>query len=185
MPMSADIPRVEMEPSPWVRRFADLIPENGAVLDLACGAGRHARYLLSLGFRVLLLDRNITAVADLAADEHAELIACDLEDGRPWPLGERTFDGVLVTNYLYRPLMKSIVSAVAPGGVLIYETFATWQSGVRATEESGLFARARGIAALCAAAIAGRRLRGHRLRRAEACRYPAYRRCPRAGVNQN
>jgi SAM-dependent methyltransferase len=124
MPMSADISRVEMEPSPWVQRFADLIPKNGAVLDLACGTGRHARYLLSLDFRVLLLDRNITAVADLAADEHAELIACDLEDGRPWPLGERTFDGVLVTNYLYRPLMKSIVSAVAPGGVLIYETFA-------------------------------------------------------------
>jgi SAM-dependent methyltransferase len=124
MPMSADISRVEMEPSPWVQRFADLIPKNGVVLDLACGTGRHARYLLSLDFRVLLLDRNITAVADLAADEHAELIACDLEDGRPWPLGERTFDGVLVTNYLYRPLMKSIVSAVAPGGVLIYETFA-------------------------------------------------------------
>ena len=124
MPMSADISRVEMEPSPWVQRFADLIPKNGVVLDLACGTGRHARYLLSLDFRVLLLDRNITAVVDLAADEHAELIACDLEDGRPWPLGERTFDGVLVTNYLYRPLMKSIVSAVAPGGVLIYETFA-------------------------------------------------------------
>ena len=124
MSMLIDVPRVEMEPSPWVRRFADLIPENGVVLDLACGAGRHARYLLSLGFRVLLLDRNITAVADLAADENVELIACDLEDGRPWPLGERTFDGVLVTNYLYRPFMKSIVSAVAPGGALIYETFA-------------------------------------------------------------
>ncbi|MDA0341383.1 MAG: class I SAM-dependent methyltransferase [Proteobacteria bacterium] len=124
MSMLADIPRVEMEPSPWVRRFADLIPENGVVLDLACGAGRHARYFLSLGFQVVLLDRNITAVADLAADEHVELIACDLEDGRPWPLGERRFDGVLITNYLYRPFMKSIVSAVAPGGVLIYETFA-------------------------------------------------------------
>jgi len=124
MSILADVLPVEMEPSPWVRRFADLIPENGVVLDLACGNGRHARYLLSRGFQLILLDRSMTAVADLEADEHVELIACDLEDGQPWPLGQRTFDGVLVTNYLYRPLMKSIVSAVAPGGVLIYETFA-------------------------------------------------------------
>lgn len=124
MSMAADIPRVAMEPSPWVRRFTDLIPEGGLVLDLACGAGRHSRYLLSLGYRVVLLDRVITNVADLAADEHVELIACDLEDGRPWPLEDQTFDGVVVTNYLHRPLMKHLVRSVAPGGALIYETFA-------------------------------------------------------------
>ena len=124
MSMAADIPRIEMETSPWVRRFVDLIPEGGAVLDVACGSGRHSRYLLSLGYRVVLLDRDIAAVADLAADEHVELIACDLEDGRPWPLDDRTFEGVVVTNYLHRPLLKHLVRAVAPGGALIYETFA-------------------------------------------------------------
>jgi SAM-dependent methyltransferase len=124
MSMAADVPRIQMEPSPWVRRFADLIPKGGVVLDVACGGGRHSRYLLSLGYRVVLVDRDITAVADLAADEHVEMIACDLEDGRPWPLDERVFDGVLVTNYLFRPIMKHLVRAVAPGGALIYETFA-------------------------------------------------------------
>jgi SAM-dependent methyltransferase len=124
MSMTADIPRIQMEPSPWVRRFADLIPEGGVVLDVACGAGRHARYLLSLGYRVVLVDRDITAVADLAADEHVELIACDLEDGRTWPLADRAFEGIVVTNYLHRPLMRHLVGAVAKGGALIYETFA-------------------------------------------------------------
>lgn len=124
MSVAADIPRIQMEPSPWVRRFTNLIPEGGVVLDIACGGGRHSRYLLSLGYRVVLVDRDITAVADLAADEHVELIACDLEDGRRWPLDDRQFEGVVVTNYLHRPLMKHLVHAVAPGGALIYETFA-------------------------------------------------------------
>ena len=124
MSMPADIPRVQLETSSWIRRFVNLIPEGGVVLDLACGAGRHGRYLLERGYRVVLLDRDITAVADLAADEHVELIACDLEDGRPWPLGDRQLDGVVGVNYLYRPMMKHLVRAVAPGGAFLYETFA-------------------------------------------------------------
>lgn len=124
MSMPADIPKVQMEPSPWIKRFADLIPVGGLVLDLACGAGRHGRFLLERGHRLVLLDKNIMAVADLAADEHVELIARDIEDGRPWPLGDRTFDGVVGANYLYRPMMKHLVRAVAPGGAFLYETFA-------------------------------------------------------------
>ena len=124
MSMPADVHRLQMEPSPWVRRFADLVPEGGTILDLACGSGRHSRYLLSLGYRVVCLDRDITAIADLASDEHVELIACDLEDGRPWPLADQSFEGIVVTNYLHRPLMKHPVRAVASGGALIYETFA-------------------------------------------------------------
>jgi SAM-dependent methyltransferase len=124
MSLVADIPRIGMEPSPWIRRFADLIPEGGVVLDVACGAGRHSRHFLALGYKVVLLDRDVSAVADLAADENVELIACDLEDGRPWPLEGRTFEGVVVANYLHRPLMKHLVRAVAPGGAMIYETFA-------------------------------------------------------------
>lgn len=124
MSVPANVQRLPAEPSTWVKRFVNLIPEGGLVLDLACGGGRHSRYLLSLGYRVVCLDRDITAVADLASDERVELIACDLEDGRPWPLADRRFDGVVVTNYLHRPLMKHLVGAVAPGGALIYETFA-------------------------------------------------------------
>jgi SAM-dependent methyltransferase len=124
MPMAADIRKIQTPPSPWVTRFAHLIPKGGLILDLACGSGRHSRYFLSLGYRVVCLDRDITLVADLAADEHVELIACNLEDGRPWPLGDRVFDGIVVTNYLHRPLMPHLVRAVAPGGALLYETFA-------------------------------------------------------------
>jgi SAM-dependent methyltransferase len=110
------------QPSPWVARFAALVPAGGRVLDLACGGGRHARLFLAAGRQVTCLDRDVAAVADLA--DRAEIVAADLEDGRPWPWPGRLFDGVVVTNYLFRPLMPAIVAAVAPGGVLLYETFA-------------------------------------------------------------
>jgi len=124
MPVGADIPRVEMGPSTWVRRFADLIPVGGNVLDLACGAGRHGRLFVGLGHYVVMLDRDLSAVADMAHYDQVELIACDLEDRQPWPLDSRQFEGVIVTNYLHRPILKDVVQAVAAGGVLIYETFA-------------------------------------------------------------
>lgn len=112
-------------PSPWVRRFTPLIPRGGHVLDLACGSGRHAWWLHSQGLRLTAVDRDAQALAQLAplADAGAELLQADLEDG-PWPLDGRRFDAVVVTNYLWRPRLADTVAAVAPGGVLIYETFA-------------------------------------------------------------
>lgn len=110
------------EPSPWVRRFAPLVPAGGTVLDLACGNGRHARHFLDLGYSVVALDRDGAPVADL--EGRAEVVEADLEDGGPWPLGARTFAGVLVVNYLHRPLFGHLLDAVEAGGVLIYETFA-------------------------------------------------------------
>lgn len=107
-------------PSPWVRRFAPLVPAGGAVLDLAAGGGRHTRLFLERGHGVTAIDRSIDA-RTLAG---AETIVADLEDGSPWPLGGRRFAGVVVTNYLWRPLFPAILAALAPGGVLIYETFA-------------------------------------------------------------
>ena len=112
------------EPSPWVVRFAPLVPANGMVLDLACGNGRHARHFLARGHAVLAVDRNIEAVADLADNDQAEVIRTDLEDGTGWPLEERQFAGIVVVNYLHRPLFPHLLAALAPGGVLIYETFA-------------------------------------------------------------
>ncbi len=126
------------EPSPWVRRFAPLITpgddnegdNGGAVLDLATGGGRHGRYLLGLGFLVVLVDRDIAPLADLAGEPRAEVIEADLEGGASVfapgrPLAGRTFAGIVVVNYLHRALMEDIVAALAPGGVLIYETFAS------------------------------------------------------------
>jgi len=111
-------------PSPWVERFLWLLPQGGSVLDLACGSGRHVRRLLRLGYQVTALDRDLSGIADLGTAEGLERIEADLEDGRAFPLAGRRFDGVVVTNYLYRPLLPLLVAAVAPGGGFLYETFA-------------------------------------------------------------
>ena len=121
---SSPSPLHDVPLSRWVARFAYLVARTGPVLDLAAGGGRHSRYFLARGNRIVALDRDVTALADLAAHPAAEVIAADLETGARWPLGERRFVGVIVTNYLYRPILPMIINAVAPGGALIYETFA-------------------------------------------------------------
>ncbi len=112
------------EPSAWLLRWAPLIAAGGAVLDLACGPGRHARLLAERGHPVTAVDRDREALAALAATPRIESVYADLEDGSPWPLGTRRFAAVLVFNYLYRPLLPQLAAALADGGVLIYETFA-------------------------------------------------------------
>ena len=97
------------------------------MLDLACGSGRHLRWLAARGFRLTGVDRDAAAVAPLRA--LAEIVVADLE-GAPWPLPGRRFDAVLVANYLWRPLLPRIVEALAEGGVLIYETFADGQQTI-------------------------------------------------------
>jgi SAM-dependent methyltransferase len=110
-------------PSPWVVRFAPLVPAGGRVLDLACGAGRHARFFRDRGHPVTAVDRDTSALAAGAAEPDLRIIEADLEDGRPFPVDGERFAGVVVTNYLHRPILPTLVQAVAPGGVLIYETF--------------------------------------------------------------
>ncbi|MCC5872951.1 MAG: class I SAM-dependent methyltransferase [Gammaproteobacteria bacterium] len=109
-------------PSRWVARWAETVPADASVLDLACGSGRHGRLFLDRGHPVTLLDRNIAGVADLTAQ--AELIEADLETDHGWPLGDRRFGVIVVTCYLHRPILDDIVEALAPEGLLIYETFA-------------------------------------------------------------
>jgi SAM-dependent methyltransferase len=120
--------------SPWIVRHAGLIPgpAHGAhparVLDLACGSGRHVRFLAALGAQVTAVDRDAAAL-DTLRSVAAEVIVADLEAG-PWPLDGRTFDAVIVTNYLWRSLLPNIVASVALGGVLLYETFAHGNASV-------------------------------------------------------
>ena len=108
--------------SPWVRRFADAIPKNGLVLDLACGAGRHTALLASLGHQVLSVDQDISMVESLK-DESVQTLELDLE-GSDWPLLNQEFSAIVVTNYLYRPFLDELPKILTEDGVLIYETFA-------------------------------------------------------------
>ena len=110
-------------PSPWVRRWAALIRRGGRVLDVACGHGRHLRYLSSLGFAVVGVDRDEAALVALRGIGGVEIRVADIEAG-PWPFAPGGFDGVVVTHFLHRPLFPDLVGALRPGGVLIYETFA-------------------------------------------------------------
>jgi SAM-dependent methyltransferase len=111
----------DLSPSPWVLRWASQIRPGGMVLDVAAGAGRHARLLASLGFEVDAVDRDATLFNDLPSG--IRLLQADIEGG-PWPYAGRRFDGIVVTNYLHRPLLPLLVDSLEPGGMLIYETFA-------------------------------------------------------------
>ncbi|MGH1419603.1 MAG: class I SAM-dependent methyltransferase [Hyphomicrobiaceae bacterium] len=113
--------------SPWVNRYLREIKPNGHILDLAAGSGRHTRLALEAGFSVTAIDRNTLGLGDLAPNSKLTILQHDLENGQPLPFDLQgvpaAFDGVIVTNYLWRPILPDIVSVVGPSGVLIYETF--------------------------------------------------------------
>jgi SAM-dependent methyltransferase len=113
-------------PSSWVVRFAALIPQ-GEVLDLACGSGRHTRLLVGRGYDVLAVDRDPDAL-QRTAGPRVKTMQVDLEGNgaapASWPFENRQFSGIVVTNYLHRPLFPHLLDSLAPGAVLIYETFA-------------------------------------------------------------
>lgn len=112
-------------PSAWLQRFAPSSP--GTALDLACGSGRNLRWLAGAGWRVTGVDRDTSATAPLR--KQAEIIDADIE-AQPWPLATRSFDLVVVCNYLWRPLFDSIKACVRPGGCLLWETFADGQQNI-------------------------------------------------------
>lgn len=108
------------QPSRWVQRWAHLVPAGTPVLDVACGGGRHSRLFAGMGHLVVAVDRS----PSLADGDGITVVHHDLEDGTPVPWRPASFGGVVVTNYLHRPLLPDLVEALVPGGVLIYETFA-------------------------------------------------------------
>jgi SAM-dependent methyltransferase len=120
-----------LTPSDWIVRWSHLLPNHGTVLDVACGAGRHLEWFAAHGQTVTGVDRDIEpARANLPG---ARLVCADIENG-PWPLlahdAPETFDAVIVTNYLWRPLLPTVIGSVAPGGVLLYETFTSGQESI-------------------------------------------------------
>ena len=110
-----------LEPSPGVQRWSRLVPASARVLDVACGSGRHLRWFTERGCRVTGVDRDAAALAPLQG--LGEIVVADIEAG-PWPLPGRRFDAVIVTNYLWRALLPTLVDSIDAGGVLLYETFA-------------------------------------------------------------
>jgi len=120
--MSADSHDLQT-PSAWVCRWADRVPAGGRVLDVACGNGRHARHFAALGHPVEAVDRDPDMPVRLAGIPGVSARTADLE-GAPWPYPGVQFAGIVVVNYLHRPLIPQLLAALAPDGVLIYETFA-------------------------------------------------------------
>jgi SAM-dependent methyltransferase len=135
------------EPSPWVRRWSHLVAPGGAVLDVACGYGRHVRWFHGRGHPVTAVDRDADAIESIA--DCAEAVRADIENG-PWPLPERSFAAVVVTHYLWRPLMPRILDSVAPGGVLLYETFADGNETVGKPSRPDFLLRHGELLGLCA-----------------------------------
>jgi SAM-dependent methyltransferase len=115
----------EGQPSDWVQRWIHLLKPASQALDLAAGRGRHTRCLQAQGHQVLAVDRDADAMAAIDSLKLAgvQTLTADLECGA-WPLASQRFDAIVVTNYLWRPTLPALVQSLAPGGVLIYETFA-------------------------------------------------------------
>lgn len=111
-------------PSPWITRFAPLLRAGSRLLDVACGGGRHLRYFLGRGLAVTGADIDLRGVADLSGLPGVTLLQADLEGPEGWPPALAGFDGIVVTNYLHRPLLPALIGALKPGGLLLYETFA-------------------------------------------------------------
>lgn len=116
-----------MIPSDWIRRWAGQIPSGRPVLDLACGNGRHAMFLAGLGHPVCAVDVDLSLSEAARSTAGIEWLQADLE-GAPWPCSGRRFGGIVVSRYLHRPLMETLLDSLEPGGVLIYETFALGQA---------------------------------------------------------
>lgn len=136
-------------PSAWVRRWSHLVKPGGVVLDVACGHGRHARWFHERNHPLALVDRSQAAIESIAIPAPAcEAVVADIENG-PWPFAGRQFDAVVVVNYLWRPLMPTLLDSLAPGGALIYETFTQGNETVGKPSRPDFLLRPGELLAIC------------------------------------
>ena len=138
-------------PSRWVQRWSHLVVPGGVVLDVACGQGRHARWFYERNHPVALVDRAqsaIDSIAETIPAQRMQAVVADIENG-PWPFAGRRFDAVVVTNYLWRPLMPVLLDSLAPGGVLIYETFTQGNETVGKPSRPDFLLRPGELLAIC------------------------------------
>jgi SAM-dependent methyltransferase len=141
-----------LKPSAWIVRWSHLLEHGATVLDVACGTGRHLAWFAGRGHPVTGMDRDIDQAR--LHTPAAELIQADIENG-PWPMQTQgtiqTFGAVVVTNYLWRPLMDTVLARVAPGGVLLYETFAAGNASVGRPSRTDFLLRSGELLTHCSA----------------------------------
>ena len=116
------------KPNKWIECYSSLIPSGKGVLDLACGSGRHTGMLLHKGYQVTAVDIDIDLIKQNFSNKKLDIVKCDLEGLSSWPFGKNTFWGIIVVNYLHRPLYSKIMESLEKGGVLVYQTFADGHS---------------------------------------------------------
>ncbi len=149
MPTTPTIQHGDESASDWVQRWSHLLPEGASVLDVACGRGRHTRWFHQRGLHVVAVDRSAEAIAAIGLPaERCETCVADLENG-PWPFTGRLFDAIVITNYLWRPLLTTLVASLAPGGVMIYETFAAGNETVGKPSRPDFLLRPRELLQVC------------------------------------
>ena len=116
------------KPNKWVECYSSLIPSGGSVLDLACGSGRHTGMLLNKGYQVTAVDIDTTLIKQNFSNKNLNIVKCDLESLSFWPFEKNSFLGIIVVNYLHRPLFSKIIESLREEGVLVYQTFADGHS---------------------------------------------------------
>ena len=139
-------------PSAWVKRWSHLVKPRGVVLDVACGYGRHTRWFYELNHSLVAVDKAQAAIESIGLAIPAsacETHVADIENG-PWPFTGRQFDAVVVTNYLWRPLLPTLLASLAPGGVLIYETFTQGNETVGKPSRADFLLRPGELLEICA-----------------------------------
>ncbi len=134
-------------PSEWIVRWSHLLAADATVLDVACGSGRHMQWFAGHGHAVTGVDRSPEALASAGA--FGRTVQADIEGG-PWPFAGQAFGAVVVTNYLWRARLADIVAAVAPGGVLLYETFAAGNETVGKPSRADFLLQPGELLAACA-----------------------------------
>lgn len=106
-------------------RFGHLLPARGRALEVACGLGVNALHLAARGLEVTAWDYAETAIARLR-DEAARrglALRAEVRDVVHEPPPAAAFDVVVVTRFLERDLCPHLAAALAPGGILCYQSF--------------------------------------------------------------